>query len=199
MESRLNITQVPVGSSKKDFKINPARSLINNKIHIQNCHTPNNGPKVFHDGPTQSPDVRGNPSPNYMVGQGYETKFLSLKAVKEESVRGVFTKTNRQFVKESHHSIHGTNPPTFDAYLSNGEIPTKLSVASVHTVSGCIPKSPANKSPFINRNPLLNTQSGFGFQDEHSRDSQNASVIESNKRRNEEAQRIIQNSKKIFT
>lgn len=46
MESRLyNITQVPIGSSKKDFKITPARSLINNKRFIEQCHTPDTRPR----------------------------------------------------------------------------------------------------------------------------------------------------------
>lgn len=94
-------------------------------------------------------------------------------------MRGIFTKSNRQNVLEHKNNTHGLNPPPFNAYLSNGEIPTKNSPLSKHTVSGCIPKSPTHKSPFINRNPLLNTQSGFGFptSENTSRDTLNASMM----------------------
>lgn len=114
-------------------------------------------------------------------------------------MRGIFTKSNRQNVLEARDNSQGLNPPPYNAYLSNGEIPSKNSPLSQHIVSGCIPKSPTHKSPFINRNPLLNTQSGFGFPTDHSsRDTLNASLIESTKRRTEEAQRIVEGSKKIF-
>ena len=112
----------------------------------------------FFEGPTKSPDVRGNPVPNYMVGRGYENAgYVAINAIKEETVRGVFTNTNRKNVLQARDYKQTLNPPTYNAYLSNGVIPTQESPLSSHTVPGCIPKSPTHKSPFINRNPLLNT------------------------------------------
>jgi len=67
MNQKLLVSQVPMGSSKQDFKVSKARSLINNKKFIANCFTPE--PKrQFHEGPTMSIDVRGLPSPNHLVG-----------------------------------------------------------------------------------------------------------------------------------
>ena len=72
-------------------------------------------------------------------------------------MRGIFNKSIRQNVLEHRDNTQGLNPPPYNAYLSNGEIPTKNSPLSRNTVSGCIPKSPNHTCPFINRNPLLNT------------------------------------------
>ena len=72
--------------------------MSNNKQHISKCYTP--GTKVkFFEGPTKSPEIRGNPIPNYMVGKGYENAgYVAVNAVKEETIRGIFTNTNRKNV-----------------------------------------------------------------------------------------------------
>ena len=157
------LTQVPTNGGGIDFTSTwkAAHSLSTHKQHIKNCFTPDSK-RQFHPGPTKSPEVRGKPTPNYLVGSGYEKpEYVQTNSIKDVPERGIFTNTNRKAVLAVQSYSQGLRPPPYEAYQVNQVIPASNTALNQHAVPGCIPNSPHLKSPVVQKNTLLNTESGL--------------------------------------
>ena len=198
------VSQIPSNGGCVDYKSSwkVGHSLSSHRKHITNCFTPDSKRK-FHAGPTLSPDIRGNPNPNYLIGNGYERpEYVQTNNVKEVSERGIFTNTNRKAVLAVQSYSQGLKPPPYEAYKVNQEIPASISELNKLAVPGCIPNSPNLKSPIIKKNSLLNTESGFQLVPDApnikttSQSRASVKLNETNQRLAEKSSKMLESTKK---